>query len=426
MEAIKLHAVLLAQPAPFDKREHRNPSTSTLPLVNFFQVCLVLASMAPMHFLPWLRQPDNRTRLPGLLLLGLASIWAVARVARSMRILFDRSHDLDIYYSLWFLLKHRDYADVALSQALYLPHTWIVLTPLFLFGWPAARLLMIAFNLASICFLWWRLSRLLGLQGIRRGLLLAFFSGWLATGLVLGLGNLALVCVATAVAAFPFKTTANSAFLALSAMKQTLVFPLYLHLIFKRPRILILPFAVFAACGLAALFWARLSFTEGFKLAKGVMDTANAWTFYDFTCMRRLLVPLLKGGLPLTLAVWGIWFALFGGTIRIIKEPLTQLAALLLLSLLPMYHQKYDLVAAVPALAIFLRHCSLLWPTLMTISLASDFGTTFSRFLPAGSPQKLAQVLESAYYPLLILLILAGLFYVDTRAKTVPLKDSTA
>ena len=77
-----------------------------------------------------------------------------------MAMLFEASHDLNIYYSLWFLLGHRDYADIALSQALYLPHTWLVLTPFFLLGWPAARLLMLLLNVGCVFYIWWRLSEL--------------------------------------------------------------------------------------------------------------------------------------------------------------------------------------------------------------------------------------------------------------------------
>jgi hypothetical protein len=368
-----------------------------------------------MTLLAWLRQPEKRAQLPARLLLVVATVWAVFRTARSLGMLFHESHDLDIYYSLWFLLGHRDYADIALSQALYLPHTWVVLTPLFLLGWPLARIALLLINGACVFYLWWRLSQLAGLAGIRRWLLLAFFWGWLGTGLILGLGNLALVCVAAAVAAYPFASARNSAFLALAAMKQSLIFPLYLQLLFRRPKVLILPLVVFTACGMAALFWARLSLAEGLKLAKGSMDTANAWTLYDFTCLRRLLAPFIHNGLAVSGLMWLIWFGLFGVCTRYLKDQLTQLAALLLLSLLPMYHQKYDLVAAVPALAVCLRRCSLTWPTLMTVALATDFGASFSRFLPAGSARAAAHAVELAYYPLLVLLILGVLVGLEVR-----------
>jgi hypothetical protein len=367
-----------------------------------------------MTFFAWLRLPEQRAQLLPRLLFAVAILWAFFRTARSLGMLFEESHDLDIYYSLWFLLRHRDYADIALSQALYLPHTWLVLTPLFLLGWPLARLGMLLLNVTSVFYLWWRLSQLAGLAGIRRWLLLAFFWGWLGTGLILGLGNLALVCVAAVVAAYPFTSAGNSVFLTLAAMKQSLVFPLYLQLLFKRPKALLLPLVVFAGCGLAVLFWARLGFAEGLRLAKQAADTANAWTLYDFTCMRRLLVPFLASS-AVSVVMWLIWFGLFGLCARFLKDPLSQLAALLLLSLLPMYHQKYDLVAAVPALAICLQRCSLIWPTLMTAALATDLFASFSRFLPSGPLRAAAHTVEGGYYPLLILVLLGGLVYVEIR-----------
>ena len=378
----------------------------------------------------WLRQPEQRASLPARLLLGAAVVWAFFRTARSLAMLFSESHDLDIYYSLWFLLRHRDYADIALSQALNLPHTWLVLTPLFLLGWPAARMLMLLLNVASVFYLWWRLSQLAGLAGIRRWLLLAFFWGWLGTGLIIGLGNLALVCVAAAVAAYPFASTTNSVLLPLSAMKQSLVFPLYFQLLFKRPKVLILPFAVFAVGGVAALLWARLSLAEGLKMAKDSLDATNSWTqsdvrLHDFTCMRRLLVPFVKSSLAASVVMWLIWFGLFGLCARFIKDHLAQLAALLLLSLLPMYHQKYDLVAAVPALAVCLRRCSLTWPTLMTVALATDFGASFSRFLPPGPLRNAAHTVEWDYYPLLILVFLGGLVWLEVRRPEKSLNSPT-
>jgi hypothetical protein len=365
---------------------------------------------------PWLRAPEKRAHLPARLMLAVAALWACFRTARSLGMLFSEAHDLDIYYSLWFLLRHRDYADIALSQALYLPHTWLVLTPLFLLGWPAARMLMLLINVACVFYLWWRLSQLAGLAGIRRWLMLAFFWGWLGTGLVVGLGNLALVCVAAAVAAYPFASAGNSVFLALSAMKQSLVFPLYFYLLFKRPKVLILPVAVFALSGVALLVWSRLSLVEGLKLAKASADTANEWTLYDFTCMRRLLAPFIHNSVASSVVMWVFWLGLFIVCATVIKDHLSQLAALLLLSLLPMYHQKYDLVAAVPALAVFLQRCSLSWAALMTAALATDLGTYCSRFLPAGPLRTAGQTLEQAYYPLLILALLAGLIFLELRA----------
>ena len=138
-------------------------------------------------------------------------------------------------------------------------------------------------NLAAVFYIPWRLSELTGLQGVRRWLLLAFFLGWTGTGNVIGLGNLALVCLAAVLAAYPFSSSKSGVFLTLAAMKQSLLFPLYFHLLLKRSKVLIVPFATFALCGLAVLWWARLSFIEGLKLPKYWADSANSWTNIDST-----------------------------------------------------------------------------------------------------------------------------------------------
>jgi len=360
-----------------------------------------------MTVLAWLRQPEQRAQLPVRLLLG------VLRTARSLAMLFGASHDLNIYYSLWFLLGHRDFADIALSQALYLPHTWLVLTPLFLLGWPGARLVMALINAGCVFYIWWRLSKLAGLQGMRRWLLLVFLWDWLCTGLVIGLGNLALVCVATALAAYPFATVGGGVFLTLSAMKQTMVFPVYFWLLLKRPKMLIVPFVVVAVCGVAVLVWARLGPAEALGMARGSVNTVAAWTQFDLTSLRRLLRPALGGGAVLSAVVWAVWFGIYGVVMWRVKEPLAQLAALLLLSLLPVYHQEYDLVAAAPALALFMRRGSLAWPALMTLLLALNPASAPMRVLPAGLLRHAVEGFVAVYNPLLVLGFLGRIVWVD-------------
>ena len=366
-----------------------------------------------MTVLAWLRQPEQRAQLPARLLLGVAIIWGLFRTARSVAMLFEASHDLDIYYSLWFLLEHRDYADIALSQALYLPHTWLVLTPFFLLGWAAARLLVVLLNVGCVFYICWRLSELAELQGLRRWLLLAFMWDWLCTGLVIGLGNLALVSVAAALAAYPFFSATNGVFLTLSAMKQTLVFPLFFRLLLKRPKVLILPLVVTTVCGLGVLAWARLGFADALGMARGSLNTVQGWTQYDLTSLRRLLSPLLGNGAMLSAVVWLVWFGLYGVVMWRVKTPLAQLAALLLLSLLPVYHQRYDLVVAAPALALFLRRDSLFWPASMTLLLAINPASAPTQVLPAGVLRHAVEALVAAYNPLLILAFLGGIMWVD-------------
>ena len=125
-------------------------------------------------------------------------------------------------------------------------------------------------------------------------------------------------------------------------------------------KLLIVPFVVAAVCGVAVLVWARLGIADALGMARGSMGRVEGWAQYDLTSLHRLLSPLLGSGAALSSAVWAIWFALYGVVMWRVKEPLAQLAALLLLSLLPVYHQEYDLVAAAPALALFLRRGH--WP----------------------------------------------------------------
>lgn len=370
-----------------------------------------------MKVLGWLRAPGRRGEGPGWLLLAVAVGWGVVRTGRSLQILFETSHDLNIYYSLWYLLSHRDYADVALSQALYLPHTWLVLTPLFLLGWPAAKVGMLLINVGCVGFLWWRLSELTGLLGVRRWLLLALLWDWLCTGLVAGLGNLALVCVAAALAAFPYTSMANSWFLALSAMKQSLVLPLYLHLLFRRPKMLIVPALVIGASGAAVLWWARLWPAEMLGLARGSLQTVEGWTMYDLTSLRRLLGPVLGPGAVLTGVVWGVWLGLYAGMMTLVREPLRRFAALLLLSLLPVYHQEYDLVAAAPLLALLLARGPLVWPALMTLLLALNHASAPVQRLPAGLLREAAQAGIGGYNPLLVLAFLGAIVWLEKREE---------
>ena len=266
-----------------------------------------------MTILAWLRRPEGRAQLPALLLLAVATAWGLFRTVHVMIIhahLTPPTHDLYSFYSIWFVYCHRDCADIAFRSDLHLPHTWLVFTPLFILGWPAARILMFLINVGAVFYVWWRLSKLAGLEGIQRWLMLAFFWSWSATGNVIGLGNMALVCLAAAVAAYPFASKTNGLFLALSAMKQSLVFPLYFYLLFRRPKVLILPFAIFALSGLAVLWWTRMSIVEGVGVFKGWVDHVSTWTAIDHTCLRRLLVLFISNKLAVSVVMWVIWFVL--------------------------------------------------------------------------------------------------------------------
>src|SRR3974377_1831122 len=94
----------------------------------------------------WLRQPEKRAQLPALVLLAVAFPWGCFHIVPLLQIHsaadnFTPTHDLYSYYSIWFVFWHRDCADIALRESLYLPITWVAMTPLFIFGWPTARML---------------------------------------------------------------------------------------------------------------------------------------------------------------------------------------------------------------------------------------------------------------------------------------------
>jgi len=369
-----------------------------------------------MLILDWLKQRKTSGDIAGWVLFVIALAWAGFRCTRSLQILLGESHDLYTYYSLWYVMGHREMADIALRQSLYLPHTWVFLTPFFVFGWPVARVLMLLVNLGCVGFLWWRLSALAELHGLRKALLLAFSLAWLSTGLVVGLGNLALVCVAAVVAGFPYRSASNHVLLAFSAMKQSLVFPVYLQLLLRKPKALMVPFGIFAVSGMAALIWARLTPLEAVAMARGALAAVGSWTQYDHTCLRRILILFTSNPLAISLLNWAIWFTLFGACLRFLRDPLTQLAALMLLSLLPMYHNIYDMVAALPVLAVFLRRSRIVLPALLTLGLSSNWASFLVQILPAPL-RRFAQALDSAYYPLLILACLAVLFYSERDAN---------
>jgi hypothetical protein len=383
-----------------------------------------------MKFRAWLRSRVGRAEIPALLLLVVAAAWGLVRTAHVLYLhsplgsahqLHDLStHDLYCYYSIWYVLGHRDCADIALRESYHLPHTWVFFTPIFILGWPMARILFFLLNIAAVVYSWWRVSQLTALQGVRRWLLLAFFVGWTGTSNIIGLGNLTLICLAAVLAAYPFTSRSNGLFLMFSAMKPSLVFPLYFHLLLKRSRALILPFAVFAVCGLAALWWARMGFVEGLKLPAYWSESVGKWTAIDHTCLRRLFAPFITDKLVLTVVMWGTWFALYGIVARWIKDPLSQLAALLLLSLLPMYHYFYDMVLALPALAVFMKRCRLVWPTLMSFCLSWGMFWRLGLLMPAGPLRTLCEAINEVYYPILILIILGGLVWLDRRRGPVP------
>jgi len=82
---------------------------------------------------------------------------------------------------------------------------------------------------------------------------------------------------------------------------------------------------------------------------------------------------------------------------------------------LPIYHQEYDLVAAAPTLALFLRRGSLAWPALMTLLLAVNPASAPMHVLPVGVVRTAIEGFVAVYNPLLVLAFLGGIVWVDGR-----------
>ena len=139
----------------------------------------------------------------------------------------------------------------------------------------------------------------------------------------------------------------------------------------------------------------------------------------DSVKLRRLLAVFISDKLTVAVSMWVIWFALFGITVRWIKEPIVQLAALFLLALLPTYHYSYDMIMAVPSLALFLKRYHQVWPTLMTAALSIS-PQNLGRLMPSGPWRTVVDSAEQAYLPFLILLFLGGLIWMERRPQDSP------
>ena len=69
-----------------------------------------------MFISTWLKQRKPSGDIAGWVLFFIALAWAGFRLTRSLQILFAESHDLYTYYSLWYVMCHREMADIALRQ----------------------------------------------------------------------------------------------------------------------------------------------------------------------------------------------------------------------------------------------------------------------------------------------------------------------
>ena len=88
------------------------------------------------------------------------------------------------------------------------------------------------------------------------------------------------------------------------------------------------------------------------------------------------------------------------------------LAALLLMSLWPVYHRPYDLVVAAPALALFIRHLHPAWSAGISLIMLGWYEHLENT---AASDVVFRQSPFGLYYPLLIFVMLALLVWVDLK-----------
>jgi hypothetical protein len=222
---------------------------------------------------------------------------------------------------------------------------------------------------------------------------------------------LALTSLAAMLAAFPFQTRRNNFWLIPAAFKHSLSYPVYLFLLIRHPKKVIIPIAVLSLLVVLSMAWAGTGphdFLTGLKNGQAI---SKVWMHENTTVS---LVPIFEGLLGETtlaqIVNWTCWFILFGLVLVRLRDPLILLAALMLLSLLPMHHRNYDMIVAVPALAIFLKHRRFIWPILMTLSLAgiNDHLENVNFYGSAA-----LKSIIPFYYPALILSFLAGLFVLD-------------
>jgi len=322
--------------------------------------------------------------LPATIFFGL---YAVCRTFYSIYSLYRDSilaHDLRVQYEPWLLLIHRDTAASALHTLTYLPHTWILLTPLYALGWSTAESLWFVINFLLHLYIWHGISNLACLRRDQRWLFLSLYFSLESVGLTIALGNPVVACMAATVAAYSASTPGRSGiFLALAAIKHSIVYPVYFKLLLERSKKVLFPIVFIGASLLAAMWWARIGPAD---LLAGLHNGTAQVNIWMHETQSVSLVPVAEkllggiGGPALVQAVvWSLWGVLFWITMKI-RDNLGQLVALLLIGLLPMHHRSYDLIVAAPLVAFLIRRDCLLAACLVTLPLCGLWDTFCHHF----------------------------------------------
>lgn len=295
----------------------------------------------------------------------------------------------------------------------YHPVLYLLLTLVFAYGFDVAKLLFLALNLACLGYSWRRLSDLLALEPPQRGWLLAMLGCWACVRVTIGSGQLGLICLATVLWAYPFQRGRDGIRLSLGVIKHTLLFPVWVDLLLRRPR-LMLATAVVAVLPLGAAWLAGdgdwFTYWEGTRAA----TTRMLETWDGGAYIGVFLKPYFQSPWLMHAVIWAAWGLAFFALRRRIQDDVVWLAVLLLMSLWPVYHRAYDLVVAAPTLALFLKHRRTGWVALLAVAMAGGY-ERLEQLAFLQSP--VLRQLGAVYYPVLIALLVAALTRLDPAGE---------
>lgn len=223
------------------------------------------------------------------------------------------------------------------------------------------------------------------------------------TGLVLGLGNLALVCLAGAVAAFPVFRSGQTAFgLLLASLKHSLTAPVFFLVFLQRPRLVLAVGLLIFSTTLFLLLNQGVCMDEFIKglgagqsaLARWENENESVSLPVHFTGLARQTLPILSFIILFIMTLrWNDLLKIFAGT--------------MLITLLPIHHRFYDLVTLAPILAIMLREIPLIWSAGLTMLLSGLVESALKR------QNEFFNSFQNYYYLFLLLALYGLLAWLD-------------
>ncbi|MCX7887563.1 MAG: glycosyltransferase 87 family protein, partial [Verrucomicrobiae bacterium] len=251
---------------------------------------------------------------------------------------------------------------------------------------------------ACLFYVWHRVTKVFGLGEAERWLWLALFGSWACVRVTLGSGQLGLMCLAAVLWAFPFERGGDGVRLAVSAIKHTLAYPVWLWLLWRRPRQLLGTALVGLVPFVCVLLFNPVPVT---RFMQSTLDATEKMVVKwdggtSLLSALRLTWPLGKwwylivGALWVTLFLWLVWRC---------RQQRALVSALLLMSLWPFYHRPYDFVVAGPFLGMLLAQQQRGWAVGLTVAALGWYERLESlRFWEMGW----LRVVASWYYPAII------------------------